>query len=227
MLELVIGNRNYSSWSLRAWLYLRESGVAFVESRIPMFTEAWAEWVRSYSPAGRVPVLIDGDLRIWDSMAIVEHVRESHAASVGWPENAASRAHARSVSAEMHSGFIALRSELPLNIRARRDPPAMSAACEVQVGRVCEIWEAARASQGGGGPWLFGEFSIADVFFAPVALRFVTYGIPVSGATSEFVEAVQGRASVKEWCALAEAESESIAFIDDLVPADESPLTIG
>ena len=229
MYKLVIANRNYSSWSLRAWLYLTESKLAFEEIRIPLFTGSWKEEIARFSPGGRVPVLLDDGITVWDSMAIMEYVREQHPDAVGWPVSDHARAHARSVSAEMHSGFLAVRDELPQNLRARRplDVSQLSAACRQQVARIDELWTDCRQQYGGAGKWLFGEFSIADVVFAPVALRFVTYSIPFGAQSGEFVDAVSNLASVQSWIEAARAESESLPFIDDLVPAKDSPLTPG
>ena len=136
MYKLVIANKNYSSWSLRAWLYLTESNIAFEEIRIPLFTGNWQEEVARYSPGGLVPVLLDDDMTVWDSMAIIEHVREQHPDAVGWPVSNVARAHARSVSAEMHSGFLALRGELPQNLRIRRklDLGQLSEKCRKDIG---------------------------------------------------------------------------------------------
>ncbi len=229
MYKLVIANRNYSSWSLRAWLFLTASNVPFEEIRIPLFTESWPADIAEYSPTGRVPVLLDDDITIWDTTAIIEHVREEYPHAVGWPESARMRAHARSVSAEMHSGFLAVRDELPQNIRARNklEMRQLSGSCRKQIARIDEIWTDCRSRYGASGKWLFGEFSIADVMFMPVALRFVTYSIPVSDSAREFVDAAQDSESVRQWIEAARAESESLSFIDDLVPADSSPLTLG
>lgn len=229
MLKLIIGNRNYSSWSLRAWLYMRASGLEFGVHRIPMFTATWEDEVKHYSSAGRVPVLLDGDWTVWDSLAIIDHLMEHHAPAVGWPEDPAARAQARSVTAEMHSGFIALRSELPQNIRARNplSMDSLSPACRAQVARVIDLWTGARTAYADQGPWLFGGFSIADVFYAPVALRFVSYGIPVPPPAQQFSDAVQELEAVREWCAAAADEPERLDFIDNLTAADQAPLTIG
>ena len=229
MLKLVIGNHNYSSWSLRAWLYLRASGLDFELVRIPMFTPTWRDQVAEYTPAGRVPVLIDGDLVIWDSMAIITTVMEEHPRALGWPLDRAPRAEARSIANEMHSGFLAIRDQLPQNLRARTrlDPAELSPACSSQIERVIAIWSRCRQRHRGAGPWLFGDMSVADVMFAPVALRFVTYSIPVPAPASEFIDAVQGDRWVREWIDLATAESERIDFIDELVPQSDSPLVLG
>jgi glutathione S-transferase len=228
MLQLVIGNKNYSSWSLRAWLYLRESGIAFEELRVALFTDGFREELAKYTPAGRVPVLIDGDLHVWDSLAIVEHVRENHG-GIGWPKDLAARAMARSIVAEMHSGFLAIRDELPQNLRLTRrlDLQRLSERCRREIARVQDIWTTARARYGAGGVWLFGEFSIADVFWAPVALRFASYEIPLEAESRAFVEDVQALQSVEAFVADAWQESERLAFIDDLVPVADTPLSPG
>ncbi len=229
MYQLVIANRNYSSWSLRAWLFLTESKISFELTRIPMFTESWQTEIARYSPAGRVPVLLDEAVTVWDSAAIIEYVRQRHPNAIGWPAAEEMEAHARYISAEMHSGFLAIRDELPQNIRARndRDPNQLSQACRDQIERVDEVWADCRNRYEGLGQWLFGDFSLADVMFAPVALRFVTYSIPVSSRAQDYIRAVCDSISVQEWIKLAREEVESIDFIDDLVPAAESPLTLG
>ena len=226
--KLVIGNRNYSSWSLRAWLYLRESGIGFQEIRIPLFTPDWAETVARYSPTGRVPVLLDGDIQVWDTMSIFEYVRERHPEAVGWPADVAARAEARSIAAEMHAGFLAVRDELPQNLRARhrRDLAELSVAARAQIDRVWSIWSSCRQRFGQAGPWLFGAFSIADVMYVPMALRFVTYEIPVPEDARSFVDAVTALPSVREWIEAAAHEPERLEFIDGLVPSAQSPLTL-
>ncbi|MDP3938430.1 MAG: glutathione S-transferase family protein [Deltaproteobacteria bacterium] len=230
MYKLVIGNKNYSSWSLRAWLYLRQSAIAFEEIRISLYSETeWRNELRRYTPAGRVPVLLDGKHPVWDSQAIIEYLIEREPQAISWPADARARAVARSVSAEMHSGFLAIRDELPQNLRARRPRAmsALSAACRSQIARIDEIWTHCLRDFGDGGPWLFGPFSIADVMFAPVALRFVTYAIPVSPEAETFIRSVEGLPAVQDWGREAEAEPERLAFIDDLLPAGQTPLTPG
>jgi glutathione S-transferase len=229
MLQLVIANRNYSSWSLRAWLCLVESSIEFEEIRIPLFTDQWREEIGRYSPVGRVPVLIDDGFSIWDSMAIIEYAREQFPGAVGWPDERNQRAHARSISAEMHSGFMALRDELPQNLRAHcpLDSQSLSEDCRQQIQRVDQIWGECRNENRSSGKWLFGTFSIADVMFAPVALRFVTYKIDVSPVAREFMDAVCGLQSVQQWIAAARKETESISFIDQRIPARDTDLTLG
>ncbi len=229
MYKLVIANRNYSSWSLRAWLFLIESKIPFEEIRIPLFTESWATEIARFNPAGRVPVLLDDDITVWDTTAIIEYLRKKHSNTVEWPEAAKMRAHAQSISAEMHSGFLAIRNELPQNLRARNklESSQLSESCRKQIARIEEIWTDCRTRYSESGDWLFGAFSIADIIFTPVALRFVTYSIPVGGGAREFVDAVQGSKSVQQWIKAAQTESETIPFIDKLVPAESSPLTLG
>jgi glutathione S-transferase len=229
MYKLVIANRNYSSWSFRAWLFLTESKIDFEEIKIPLFTEAWSREVARYSSAGRVPVLLDDDITVWDTMAIIEYVRDRNRNAVAWPQSRRMYAHAWSVSAEMHSGFLAVRDELPQNIRARNklELSQLSDSCRKEISRIDEIWAECRRNYGDSGQWLFGEFSVADIMFAPVALRFVTYSIQISDKAQEYVNAVLGSASVRQWVKAAREEPESISFIDDLVPAASSPLTLG
>jgi glutathione S-transferase len=229
MYTLVIANRNYSSWSLRAWLYLIESKIPFEEIRIPLFTANWQEEIARFSPAGRVPVLLHEDSTVWDSFAIIEYLREQHPDAVGWPLDKPARALARSICAEMHAGFLAIREELPQNLRVRcnMDVNQLSTSCTKQIARIDEIWTDCRKKYGGSGQWLFGDFSIVDIMYAPVALRFVTYSIPVSSLAQEFIEAVCGLESVQQWTNAAAVESESLPFIDDLVVAIDSPLTLG
>jgi glutathione S-transferase len=215
-LQLVIGNKNYSSWSLRAWLFLKESGLAFEEVKLSLFTEQWPQNIAQYTPAGRVPVLLDGEQVIWDSTAIMAHLQEQYPEAVGWPQALPARAYTRSIAAEMHSGFWPLREELPQNIRVRqsRDRDDFSSAAQKDIDRVETIWET--GYQQYGGPWLGGEFSVADVMYAPVALRFVTYGIQLAPAAQQFVTAIQALPSIQEWAEDAQAESEVLPFIDNL-----------
>ena len=229
MYRLVIGNRNYSSWSLRGWLYLRESGLDFDVDRIALFRPDSRDRVAAYSPAGRVPILCDGEIRVWDSMAIIEYLRAKEAGALGWPAEPAQRAHALSISHEMHSGFLALRAELPQNIRGGKalDRKALSTTCQQQVDRIEGMWVDCHEHYGSEGPWLFGEFSIADVIYAPVAMRFASYSIALDERAQGYVDAMRERASMQEWRRDAEAESESFDFIDELKPLDETPLVLG
>ena len=209
-LVIVVGNKAYSSWSLRGWLSVRLSGRPFTEVRLPMYTEQWEERIGGLSPSGRVPVLRDGGIVVWDSLAIGEYMAETYPGSVGWPEDRRARAAARSVSAEMHSGFAHMREEMPFNCRVRVPGLSFSAEALDDVERAKSIWRDCRAEYGSGGPWLFGDFSLADVAFAPVALRFVTYAIPLGSVEAAYVEAVRTHPAILEWCEAAEREQEII-----------------
>src|SRR4029077_2192207 len=195
---LVIGNKNYSSWSLRPWLLLKHLGVAFEEILVPLDRPSTREDLEKYSPSGRVPVLRHGELTVWDSLAICEYLAEL--TGRGWPAAPAARAVARAVSAEMHSGFTTLRSLWPMNARARNRRTAMTAALEADVERIDQIWNDCRARFGAAGPWLFGEYSIADAMFAPVVLRFNTYGAAaVSPTVRWYMASVLEDPPLQEW----------------------------
>lgn len=215
-LKLIIGNKNYSSWSLRAWLFLKKSKVDFEEIRLALFTEQWEAEIKRYTPAGKVPVLLDDDLAIWDSLAIMEYVRENYADQVGWPGDRVARAHARSIATEMHSGFMAIREELPQNLRLcqQRSLDDFSSMARIEIQRVETLWQ--DCFQRYGGPWLCGDFSIADVMYAPVALRFVTYGIELIPDAQQFVTLVRELDDIKEWTRAAVLEEETLPFIDDV-----------
>jgi glutathione S-transferase len=209
-LTLVIGNKAYSSWSLRPWLLLQHGGIAFDEVRIPLYRDDSAAPLARWSPTGKVPVLIDGELSIPESIAIIEYLAERFPDRCGWPRDTAARAIARAASAEMHAGFAALRNEMPFNCRQRRRV-ALSPAATQDVRRVQALWADCRARFGAGGPWLFGAFSPADAMFAPVALRFVTYGVPLDAPARAYVDAVAAHPAVQEWIAAGRTESEVIA----------------
>lgn len=213
---LVIGNRNYSSWSLRPWLALRRTGVAFEEVRIPLYAPGSRERVLEYSPSGKVPALRiveDGAAPtvVWDSLAICETLAERHPQAGLWPEDSTERALARSISAEMHSGFEALRHELPMNCRAEGRRVGLSEAARADVARVLEIWEGATSKRRRAGSWLFGPFTIADAMYAPVALRFHSYGIPLPPSAAAYVATVLGDPDVAAWMAAGRRETEVIA----------------
>ncbi|MCA1992801.1 MAG: glutathione S-transferase family protein, partial [Coleofasciculus sp. S288] len=170
-LTLVIGNKNYSSWSLRPWLAIKQAGLNFTEVRIPLDMPTTHEEIRRYSPSGRVPVLLDGKLTVWESLAICEYVAERFAPTL-WPEDAAVRAVARSVSAEMHAGFVKLRENMPMDCRARYPGLGMNPGVQADIDRITTIWRECRNNFGTGGDFLFGQFAIADAMFAPVVSRF-------------------------------------------------------
>lgn len=206
---LIIGNKNYSSWSLRAWLMLKHAGVDFDEMRIPLFVEGYKEKLFSCSPAGKVPVYREGDLLVWDTLAIGEYLYETHPSL--WPAQREARARARSVSAEMHSGFIPLRKAMPMNIRAHGRKVETSAGLEADLARIKDIWCELRTQYAAAGPWLFGQYSIADAMFAPVAFRFLTYGVSEPGAVDEYIRTMTRDPLVQEWVRAGELEQEVIA----------------
>lgn len=200
MLTLVIGQKNLSSWSLRPWLVLKHFGLAFREVNLELDTPGFQSAVGTYSKALRVPVLIDGELHVWDSLAIVEYLNE-RVHGKAWPADASVRAHARSISAEMHSGFAALRQTWPMRAVGRTLNVALTPAAASDVARVQEIWSECRARYAARGPWLFGEFSIADAMYAPVVLRFNRYGAEVSGAAESYAQHWLQNVHLKAWIA--------------------------
>ena len=217
-LQLVIGNKNYSSWSLRPWWFLRRMGVPFEEICLSLFTEDWFRDIQRYSPTGKVPALVDGDVTVWDSLAILDYVQEQYCDGQGWPRDRAARATARAIAAEMHSGFMAIRTELPQNLRRRCQWAVMdlSPSAQGEVARVTHLWHS--HYQRYGGPWLLGEFSIADAMYAPVALRFVTYGITLPAIATQFIDAVVNDPAIQQWQADAQGEPETLPSIDAIAP---------
>jgi glutathione S-transferase len=216
-LTLVIGNRNYSSWSLRPWLVLKQAGIPFTERRIPLYIGDWREQLAKYSPSGKVPVLLHGSTRSWDSLAICEYLAERFPDKQLWPADPAARAEARSISAEMHSGFQALRQHMFMNIRRRMPTRGRAPEVAADIERITAIWNGCRRCYVNGGSFLFGRFSIADAMYAPVALRFQTYAVTVDGAAGEYMRALLALPVLQEWVAAAHAEKESIPHYE---PAD-------
>ena len=204
MLTLLIGNRNYSSWSLRAWILLRHLGLAFDEQLVPLDQPDTAARVRAFNPAGLVPALRDGELLVWDSLAIGEYACEL--AGRGLPADRALRALARSVAAEMHSGFTTLRRTWPMNARATGRQTATPPQLLAEVARIDAVWNQCRAVHGGEGQWLLGEYSLADAMYAPMALRFATYGARLSPGSASYVQAVLDDPHMREWIEAARAE---------------------
>ncbi|MEO7323766.1 MAG: glutathione S-transferase family protein [Dokdonella sp.] len=215
-LLLVIGNKNYSSWSLRPWLLLREMNIGFEEHRLLLDTPQFASDIASWSPNRRVPALRHGELTIWDSLAICEYVNEAFLHNAGWPVEAPARAIARAVSAEMHSGFQALRSHLPMNCRRRSSDFVVPPDAQRDIERIAAIWRDCRARFGDSGAFLFGRFSIADAMYAPVVLRFLSYGVALDAGTRAYVQTVLGLASMQEWMRDAAAETEQLAATDNI-----------
>lgn len=205
-MHLVVGNKLYSSWSLRPWLVAAHFGFAFEETVIPLDQPDTKEAIRRFSPAGRVPCLVDGDITVWESLAIIEYLAEKAPDQAIWPRDRAARALARSISNEMHAGFLALRKACPMNLRrtfAYRDFGADAARDAV---RIVEIWRDARSRYGAGGPFLFGEFTAADAMYAPVVVRFQAYGWPVEPDTRSYMDAVQALPAFVTWAEAARKE---------------------
>lgn len=198
-LRLIIGNKNYSSWSLRPWLAMKVAGIAFEESLIALDTPDFKAQVAAISGAGKVPVLIDGDTHVWDSLAILEYLAEKFPTARMWPDQQRARAHARAVAAEMHSGFLPLRRHLPMNIRRLVKPRTLDAAAAADVARIDAIWKECRAQFGGSGAFLYGEFGAADAMYAPVVWRFHTYAVEVSAAARAYMDAVMALPASGEW----------------------------
>ncbi len=209
-LTLVIGNKNYSSWSLRPWLALVHTGEAFEEVVIPLYQEHSKREILKHSPSGKVPVLLHGERAIWESLAICEYLAETFPAASLWPEDAAARAHARTVASEMHAGFLVLRQTMPMNIRARRPQSWFPPDVRHDIERLTAIWDECRRTYGQRGPFLFGAFSNADAMFAPVVTRFQTYGVKVSGAAGEYMSTMLALPSMKRWTEQAIAETARI-----------------
>jgi len=208
--KLIIGNKNYSSWSLRAWLLLKEAGIEFSEHRIALDTPDSASEIATYSSAGCVPILQLDDLTVWDTLAIAETVAEQWPDKRLWPADREARAHARAISAEMHSGFPDLRTCLPMNCRAMGRKITLPDAVGNDIDRVIAIWAECHKKYGDKGGWLFGEFSIADAMFAPVVLRFRTYGINLPESAGFYPQRLLESEATQEWLLAAESETEVI-----------------
>jgi glutathione S-transferase len=216
-LTLVIGNKNYSSWSMRPWVAATAFGIPFTEVRLLLDQPDTAANIARFSHAGRVPVLLAGDMTIWDSLAICEYLAEQFPDKHMWPADVAARAMARSVVAEMHSGFAGLRTAMSMNIKASLPGRGRTAEAQADIGRVCEIWEEC-LSRFGHHNFLFGDFSIADAFYAPVVMRFKTYGVALAPALQAYCDRVQTHPAVARWIAEALAETEVAGKHEDELP---------
>ena len=209
-MKIIIGNKNYSSWSLRGWLAAKQSGLAFEEITVPMGGEAWDELKQDGSGTqpshGKVPILWDDEVVVWDSLAILEYLADKVGRERFWPKDDTARGMARSMVAEMHSSYLSLRSECPMNVRKRFDGFEPSEACRADILRILTIWAEARSRFGNGGPFLFGTFGAADVFFAPVVSRFISYQIPVPGFAAAYMQAVWEHEWMQAWITASENE---------------------
>ncbi len=201
-MKLIIGNKAYSSWSLRGWLAVKQSGLAFDELTVPLFDDGWDERKREEDLApssGKVPILWDGDAVIWDSFAILEYLSDKVGRERFWPKDDAARGMARAMAAEMHSGYLPLRRECPMNLRKTYQDVTISDECRADALRILQLWAEARARFGKEGPYLFGTFSAADIMFAPIVTRFVTYGFTLPGFAAGYVEAMLAHPWMQEW----------------------------
>ena len=205
-LTLVIGNKQFSSWSLRPWIALKQIGLSFREVVVLLRRPETKAEILKYSPSGKVPYLIDGSVGVWDSLAILEYLNELKPEARLWPADRGARAHARAISAEMHSGFAALRQHLGMDLKrrpARGEWPAEAAA---DIERIQAIWAECRTRFGGGGPFLFGPFTAADAMYAPVVTRFHRYGVPLDPVLTAYRDAVLALAAMQDWTAAAQKE---------------------
>lgn len=208
-MKLIIGNKAYSSWSMRGWLALKQSALPFEELVVPLYDEEWNQRREGdeFAPSsGKVPILWDGDVVVWDSLAIIEYLADKVGRGRFWPEDDGARAMARSMAAEMHSSFANLRKACAMNIRRRFPPQAFSAEVQADVLRILSLWAEARSRYGSGGDYLFGEFGAADIMFAPVVTRFSTYSIPLPRFAETYCEAVFAHRWVQDWIGDAQAE---------------------
>jgi glutathione S-transferase len=212
-LKLIIGNKNYSSWSFRPWIAMKSTGIAFEEELIPfgqpLGNPDFKSRVHKYSPAGRVPVLVDGNVHVWDSIAILEYLAENRPDAQLWPADVRARAHARAISSEMHAGFQALRNECPMNFRRPVQARTLSADARANIQRIEDMWTDCR--QRYGGPFLFGRFGAVDAMYAPVVARFQTYAVPVAAETLAYMEAMIAKPAWAEWRNAALDESWIVA----------------
>ena len=209
-LTLIIGNKNYSSWSLRAWIFLRHYNLDFTEKRVPLFEKETDATLAKYGSDYKVPILQDGELIVWDSLAILEYISENYLNQQGLPADPKARAVARSISAEMHSSFTNIRNELPMNCRKQFNNIQLSESAQREVKRIEELWEKCQQNYGSHGKWLFGDFSIADAMFAPIALRFSGYNIPTNQNATNYIKQILQHPAIIEWIDAGKQETEII-----------------
>lgn len=205
-LTLIIGNKNYSSWSMRPWFAMKALGIPFAETVIPLYIPGSRERILGESQSGKVPCLIDGDIKVWDSLAIMEYLNEKFPDKKLWPQDVAARAQARSVSAEMHSGFGSMRTDLTMNMRRKPGRVRMTEGALADIERIQRSWTDCRARYGKGGPFLFGALCAADAMYAPVVSRFATYDVQVSAPVRRYMDAIMALPAWREWADAAAAE---------------------
>ena len=222
-MKLLIGNKCYSSWSLRAWLLMRAKGIGFAEMLVPLDEPGFKAAIEAEAPGsgGTVPTLVDGNVAVWETLAICEYLHDTHPEAGIWPRDAAARAHARAISSEMHAGFTALRGACPMNLGKRFAGRDRGPGVARDVGRITALWRQARERFGaaGQGPFLYGEFSAADAMYAPVVTRLDTYGIAVDPVAQDYMKAVLALPAYREWLAAALAETWIVAMDEVDEPA--------
>jgi glutathione S-transferase len=211
---LIIGNKNYSSWSLRPWLLLKHHNIDFLEKRVPLFTETTDEALSDFNSDYKVPILKYNELVIWDSLSILEYISEQFLENHGWPVDSQARSVARSISSEMHSSYFHVRNELPMNCRKKFNSITLSNEASREIERICWLWRMCRNSHKDGGEWLFGEFTIADAMFAPIAIRFNGYGIPLSGIEEIYMKSILNHPNIIEWIDASKLETEVIQSVE-------------
>ena len=220
-MKLILGNKNYSSWSLRGWLAAKQSGLAFEELTVPLKGDDWDQTKREMGEiqpsSGKVPILLDGEAFIWDSLAIMEYLADRVGRDRFWPKNEIERGMARAMVAEMHSSYPALRAQLPMNIRRRVTLTDLTDQTKNDIVRILQLWAEARARHGSSGPFLFGTFGAADIFYAPVVSRFISYSISVPGFAQSYMDAIWEHDWMKQWIAAAEAEEWAIEQFEPAV----------
>ncbi len=219
-IKLIIGNKAYSSWSLRGWLAAKQSGLHFDEMTVPLYDETWDERKREEDLApssGKVPILWDGEAVVWDSLAIIEYLADKVGRDRYWPKDEVARGMARSMAAEMHCSYMSLRRECPMNIRKTFSDVTVSEDTRADAIRILQNWAEARSRFGREGPYLFGTFSAADIMFAPVVTRFVTYGFTLPGFAEAYVETMMAHPWMEEWRSAAAEEAWTIKRFEDVV----------
>ncbi|HXN15061.1 MAG TPA: glutathione S-transferase family protein [Usitatibacter sp.] len=222
VLTLVIGNKNYSSWSMRPWVLMKQLDIAFEEVRLRFHSHEWDTQIERWSPSRLVPVLWRGEHSVWDTLAIMETLHEWFPEKGVWPRDAQARAFARSASAEMHAGFRDLRTHMPMNIRASHPGKGMSPEVRANIDRIERLWSEARRRFGAGGPFLFGSFSAADAMFAPVVMRFQTYAVSLGEEAARYCEAMRSAPGLRAWVEEASREKE---FVTEDEPYATAPPT--
>ena len=213
-LQLIIGNKNYSSWSLRPWVFMRQNNIKFDEKRIALSTEHTDDLLSEYYSDFKVPILKDNDLEVWDSLSILEYLSENHMNGGGYPKDVKTRAFARSISNEVHSSFMNIKNELPMNCKKKFSNIELSPAAIREVNRVADIWTTCRARFGEKGEWLFGDYSIADAMFAPVTLRFAGYNIELDEQPQTYVQSVLNQPCIIDWMKQGQLEQEVIDEVE-------------